>query len=317
VIKKLANPESERMQVLAHSVQRPQLALLLRLLAMVALAVMFVLVKFTSRDDVHVLEAVFWRQFAGLFLVLIWLKSTGTLGTVTARQPGKHFFRMILGLSAMAANFSAMSILPLAEATTIGFAVPLFATVLAATILQEPTGRYRWSAVAVGFCGVLIALQPDSSKLIGTGATMAIIGAILTSAVAIQLRLMARTESTGAIVFWFSLTSMVPLSIAMLFVGHNHNTNTWIALAAMAGAGAIAQILLTSSLRLGAVSAVLTMDYSSLLWSVIAGYFVFSEIPGPHIWFGAPLIILSGIIIAWREHRLSRAPSAALESVAG
>jgi drug/metabolite transporter (DMT)-like permease len=293
--------------------QRPQFALLLRLLAMIALAVMFALAKLASHNDVHLLETLFWRQLAGLPVVLIWLKWTGSLQTVSTGQPAKHAIRMILGLSAMAANFSAMMMLPLAEATTIGFAVPLFATLLAATVLKEPTGRYRWSAVGIGFIGVIIALQPDSSKFIGSGASIAIIGAILTSGVAIQLRMMARTESTGAIVFWFSLSSMVPLSIAMLFVGHNHDPQIWAVIAGLSCAGAIAQILLTASLRFGAVSAVLTMDYSSLLWSVLAGYYMFSEIPGPHVWMGAPLIIASGIIIACREHVLSRSRALALE----
>jgi drug/metabolite transporter (DMT)-like permease len=293
--------------------QRPQFALLLRLLAMIALAIMFALAKLASRNDVHLLETLFWRQLAGLPVVLIWLKWTGSLRTVSTGQPAKHAIRMVLGLSAMAANFSAMMVLPLAEATTIGFAVPLFATLLAATVLKEPTGRYRWSAVGIGFIGVIIALQPDSSKFIGSGASIAIIGAILTSGVAIQLRMMARTESTGAIVFWFSLSSMVPLSIAMLFVGHSHAPQIWAVIAGLSCAGAIAQILLTASLRFGAVSAVLTMDYSSLLWSVLAGYYMFSEIPGPHIWMGAPLIIISGVIIAWREHVLSRPKALALE----
>ncbi len=286
--------------------QRPRFALLLRLSAMVMLAIMFAMVKQISRDDVHVLEAVFWRQLAGLPVVLIWLYWTGSLSTVATQYPAKHAARMALGLTAMALNFTAMTMLPMAEATTIGFASPIIATLLAATLLRETTGYYRWAAIIIGFGGVLIALQPGHSNLNGIGAFIALIGAVMTSCVAIQLRFMGRTENAGAIVFWFSLCSMLPLLISMLFVAKSHDAQTWINIAAMAGAGAVAQILLTTSLRYGAVSAVLTMDYTSLLWSVIIGYFIFSEIPGSHVFMGAPIIISAGIIIAWREHVIHR-----------
>jgi drug/metabolite transporter (DMT)-like permease len=286
--------------------QRPQYALLLRLSAIVMLAIMFAMVKQISKDGVHVLEAVFWRQLAGLPIVLIWLYWTGSLSMVATRHPAKHAARMVLGLTAMALNFTAMTMLPLAEATTIGFASGIIATLLAATILREPTGYYRWAAIIIGFVGVLIAMQPGHSNFGGMGAIIALIGAVITSCVAIQLRFMGRTENAGAIVFWFSLCSMVPLLIAMLFVAKPHDTQTWLNIAGMASAGAIAQILLTTSLRYGSVSAVLTMDYTSLLWSALIGYFFFNEIPGTHIYMGAPVIIAAGIIIAWREHVLQR-----------
>ncbi len=290
----------------SENAQRPQFALLLRLLAMVILAIMFAMVKQIGQDGVHVLEAVFWRQLAGLPVVLIWLYWTGSLSTVATQYPAKHAARMVLGLTAMALNFTAMTLLPLAEATTIGFASPIIATLLAATLLREPTGYYRWAAIILGFGGVLIALQPGHSNFGGIGAVIALIGAVMTSCVAIQLRFMGRTENAGAIVFWFSLCSMLPLLIAMLFVAQSHDAQTWVNIAAMASAGAIAQILLTTSLRYGSVSAVLTMDYTSLLWSVIIGYFLFDEMPGSHVFMGAPVIILAGIIIAWREHVLRR-----------
>jgi drug/metabolite transporter (DMT)-like permease len=297
--------------------QRPQFALMLRLLAMVMLAIMFAMVKQLGKDDVHVLESVFWRQLAGLPVVLIWLSWTGSLSGVATQFPGQHAARMALGLTAMSANFAAMTMLPLAEATTIGFASPIVATLLAAIVLREPTGPYRWSAIILGFVGVILALQPNGAYFGGIGVAIALFGAILTACVTIQLRFMARTENAGAIVFWFSLCSMVPLSLAMLFVAQAHSMQSWVNIAIMAGAGAIAQILLTTSLRYGSVSTVLTMDYSSLLWSALIGYFFFEEVPGTHIYMGAPVIIAAGIIIAWREHVLRRNSVLAQGSPAG
>jgi drug/metabolite transporter (DMT)-like permease len=213
---------------------------------------------------------------------------------------------MILGVGAMIFNFLAMTLLPMAEATTIGFAAPIFATILAALLLGEPTGRYRWAAILLGFAGVLIAVRPGVGVFNMTSAAIALSGALLTGCVAIQLRRLSQTESTGAIVFWFSLCSMIPLGIAMLFFARNHDSTTWMLIAGLAAAGAVAQILLTAALRHAPVAAILTMDYSGLIWSLLFGWLIFSDIPSHSVWIGAPIIIAAGLVIAWREHYLNR-----------
>ncbi len=156
-------PESER--------HRPMLGLACRLGAMATLGIMFALVKIAGNHGIHVVESLFWRQAAGLPVVLLWLWSMGGLRSIRTNRPMMHAVRMVLGLSGMALNFTAMLILPMAEATTIGFATPIFATVLAALLLREPTGRYRWGAVLIGFVGVMLAIRPGSTELplLGTG----------------------------------------------------------------------------------------------------------------------------------------------------
>jgi drug/metabolite transporter (DMT)-like permease len=218
-----------------------------------------------------------------------------------------HAFRMTLRLTAMALNFLGMMLLPMAEATTLGFAAPVFATMLAALLLREPTGRYRWGAVVLGFTGVLLAVQPSGQAMPALGTIIALTGALLTACVTIQLRHMAKTESAGAIVFWFSLISMIPLGIAMAFFGQAHDVKSWLIIAGLSLSGAIGQVLLTASLRPASVAAIMTMDYTSLLWSILLGYLIFEHIPGPAVWLGAPLIIAAGLIIAWREQHLEKA----------
>jgi drug/metabolite transporter (DMT)-like permease len=294
--------------IIPHSnrIERPMLGLALRLLAMAFLGVMFALVKMAGSHGVHVAETLFWRQMAGLPAVILWLWWTGNLSAIRTRNPGGHALRMLFGIGAMTLNFLAMMLMPMAEATTIGFAAPIFATILAALLLREPTGRYRWGAVILGFIGVLIALRPGVVGFNVTSASIALGGALLTGCVAIQLRRLSQTESTGAIVFWFSLTSLVPLGIAMLFFARSHDDETWAIIAGLSGAGAIAQILLTSALRHAPVAAILTMDYSGLIWSLLIGWLVFGDIPGHSVWLGAPIIITAGLVIAWREHYVRR-----------
>lgn len=290
--------------------QAPQkniiLGLTLRLIAIVALAVMFALVKLAAAAGVHVVESLFWRQMTGLPVVILWLWWMGSLSDIRTGRPVAHALRMFLGISAMMLNFLAMTLLPMADASAIGFAVPIFATILAALLLKEPTGRYRWSAILLGFAGILLVVQPGHNGILLIGGTVAIAGAVVTAGVTIQLRRLTRTEPTGAIVFWFSLSSLIPLGIAMLFVGQAHDGVAIAYIAGLSLAGAVAQILLTASLRHAPVAAALTMDYTAILWSTLLGFFIFGDIPGLSVFIGTPIIIVAGIIILWREHYVSR-----------
>lgn len=287
---------------------RPMLGIMLRLAAVAALGVMFTFVKLASQHGVHLIEALFWRQLAGLPVVVLWLWSLGKLGDIHTRNPLAHGLRGILGLTSMALNFAAMILLPMAEATTISFATPVFATMLAALLLAEPTGRYRWGAVALGFVGVLLAVQPNAVAMHGAGPWVALAGALLTACVLIQIRRMSRAESAGAIVFWFSLSTLVPLGIGMVFVAQNHDLVGWALIAGLALSGAVAQLLLTTAMRHASVAAITTMDYTGLIWSIMFGYLIFDNVPGPGTWLGAPVIIIAGLIIMWREHKLGKSP---------
>lgn len=294
-------------QQAAQPEARPMLGILLRLAAMAVLGVMFALVKLAAEHDIHVVESLFWRQLAGLPVVILWLWWLGKLRDIHTQNPLAHALRGILGLTSMSLNFSAMILLPMAEATTISFATPVLATMLAALLLSEPTGRYRWGAVALGFVGVLLAVQPSAVATHGVGPWVALAGALLTACVFIQMRRMSHSENAGAIVFWFSLSTLVPLGIGMVFVAQNHDIAGWSILAGLALCGAVAQLLLTSAVRHASVAAIATMDYTGLIWSILFGYAIFDNMPGPGTWLGAPVIIIAGLIIMWREQTLAKA----------
>lgn len=282
------------------------LGILLRLGAVLVIGIMFLLVKLAGNHGVHVAESLFWRQLAGLPIAIAWLWFSNDLATIRTKRVGDHALRMLLGIAAMGMNFTSMILLPMADATTFGFATQIFATILAAVFLAEPTGKYRWGAVILGFVGILIALRPGQNLSNQSGVLVALVGALMTSCTVIQLRRLTRTESPGAIVFWFSLTSIVPLGIAQLFLARSHDGETWAIIAGLSLAGAVGQILLTASLRYASVATIMTIDYSSLLWSTLLGYIVFADVPSQSALQGAPLIIGAGLIIAWREQYLAR-----------
>lgn len=282
------------------------MAIGIRLLAAISITAMFACVKLASNHGVHVLESVFYRQLTGV-LVLIPVAMAGSgLAVLRTERPWTHAGRMVIGMVAMTLNFLSFALLPIAEATAIGFMVPIVATLLSIVLLHESVGVHRWSAIAAGLIGVLIVVQPGDGHIPLTGALVALTGVAITAWVSIIIRKLGETESPVTTMFWFSLSSLVPLGIAMLFVGQMHDAETWGIIGLMGLFGAAAQLGITWSLRLAPVSVVLPMDYSSLIWAALAGWLIWENWPVPATWIGAPLIIGSGLYIAWRENRLAK-----------
>ena len=286
--------------------QRPLAGVALRLLTALLLAVMFALVKLASMRGVNLVETLFYRQIGSAVCAVGLVAAGPGFASLRSKRVGAHISRMALGMTAMALNFLAMIMLPLAEATAIGFTVPIFSVVLAALVLGEPTGKWRWGAVAAGFAGVLLIVQPGGDAVPLDGASVALLAALLTASVTIVIRRLGATERASTTVFWFAVSSLVPLGVIMLWFARAHDGATWGVLAGMALAGGLAQLTLTGALRLAPVALVMPMDYTSLIWATMFGAWLFAEVPTHWVWVGAPVIIGSGLVIVWREHRLAR-----------
>ena len=291
--------------------QRPLLGMGLRLLTALLLACMFAGVKWASERGFHVVESLFWRQLGSAICATAWVAMGPGFATLRTKRIGAHVTRMGLGLTAMFLNFLAMTLLPLAEATAIGFSVPIFSVVLAALVLGEPTGKWRWGAVIVGFLGVLVVVQPGSSHLPLEGGAVAVVAALMTAAVTIVIRRLGATEAAATTVFWFAVSSLVPLAILMPWFAEAHDAQTWAIIAGLSLAGGLAQLTLTGALRLAPVALVMPMDYTSLVWATLFGLLLFGQLPSEWTRIGAPVIIASGLVILWREHRLARTSRAA------
>ncbi|WP_370655196.1 DMT family transporter [Sphingomonas aurea] len=274
----------------------------LRLLSVGLFATMNAAIKLAEVNGARLGEILFFRQFGAALLVTAVVASGPGLASVRTQRIGAHVGRAIVGVVSMAFTFAALLALPLAEAATIMFSTPIFATVLGALVLGEPTGWRRWSAVALGFVGVLIVLRPGGHSIPLDGALYGIVAALLTAVVFILLRQIGRTERAQTTVWWFSVLSLVPLGIAYMLQAQAHPLATWACLAAVGLFGGAAQLAMTSSLRRGAVSVVVPFDYSSLLWATGYGWLLFGTLPSDTTWIGAPLIVASGLYIVWREH---------------
>lgn len=273
----------------------------LRLFAILCMSTMSALIKLAETRGATLVETMFHRQFWAVPLVSAWIAMGPGLGSVRTKRFGAHLGRAAVGLTGMVFTFGAVLLLPLAEATTFQFTVPIFATLLGALVLKETTGWHRWGAVIVGFLGVLVVAQPGSTHISLFGAVVGLLAGLFVAIVAILLRQIGRTESTGTTVFWFSVLSLPPLGIAYAFQLQAHDLGTWAILIGIGLVGGVGQLALTGSLRFAPVSVVVPMDYSSLVWGTLYGWLLFAAWPTPYTWLGAPVIIASGLYIVWRE----------------
>lgn len=288
-----------------HHHHRPLLALLIRLGAAFVLSIMLVFVKLVTEAGISLTETLFWRQLPTVPILLLWFASRGRLSALGSDRLGSHARRALYGLVGMFLNFGAVTLLPLAEATSLNFTSAIWAVILSALLLHEKVGPWRWTAVVLGFVGVLVIAQPAGGHVPLKGAAVALSAAFMIALISIQIRDLARTEEPLTIVFWFAAFSVPVLALAMPFVMTRHTLYEWLLLGGLALFGLLGQFLLTAALRFGAVASVIVMDYSSIVWATLFGWWVFGRLPTSSTWLGAPLIVAAGLLIAWREHRLS------------
>lgn len=258
-------------------------------------------------------EIVFARSFFALVPILVVLVWQGQLAqALKTNRPWAHASRGAVGLMSMAFNFSALGFLPLPEAMAIGYAAPLLIVVLAALILKERVRRFRWTAVTVGFLGIVIILWPRFTLLSGgvvqdvalLGAMLALSSAVCSAFAAIFIRSMTQTESTGSIVIYFALSSSLLSLLSLPFGWIVPNAEEAVLLIAMGLLGGVGQILMTSAYKNADAGTIASFEYLSMLWGVSFGYLLFGEAPSSSVIVGGAIVVAAGIFIIFRERRL-------------
>lgn len=282
------------------------LAIALRLGAMAALSTMFMLAKVAAGRGVALPELIFWRQAMAAMLLFGWLALNRQVGRLATRRMGSHAMRATSGTLGLCCNLGAATLLPLPVATTLGFTTPLFAVLIAALVVRETVGPWRWTAVLLGFAGVLIVTRPGGVHADPLGVACGLGAGIIVSIVSFQIRDLARTEEPIACVFWFAFYGAVFTAVLLPLYGRSHGAAEWLLLVAIGLSGTLAQLLITAALRFGQVATVLVMDYTALIWATLYGWAIWGTLPEPATWLGAPLIVAAGLLITWREHVLSR-----------
>lgn len=281
--------------------------ILLMVGAITVFTVMSALIK--AADRVPAGQAVFFRSACAMPVVFAWLAMRGALrGGIRTTNLRGHAARGIAGTAAMGLGFAGLKYLPLPEVTAIRFVTPVLMVLLAALLLGERLRMVRIGAVLVGLIGVVIITAPRFGGGFGTteafGAAVVLGSASLAALAQVFVKSMSGTESTAAIVFFFSATATV-LSLLTLPFGWVWPTPAeWVLLAGAGLIGGVGQILLTSSYRFAEAGVLAPFTYVSMLWSLVIGYVWFAEEPTWTMMGGAGLIILAGVAIVLRERQL-------------
>ena len=273
---------------------------------------MFAFIKATSQD-VPAGQAVFFRSLFAVPVLIIWLMVRGDFpATLKAKDPMGHVWRGLMGTCAMACGFLAIGLLPLPEVVAIGYAAPLLVTMLAAMFLGEKIRLVRFSALLLGLFGVMLILSPRltfletevTTRLQTIGALVALMAAMFSALAQVFARKLVATETTGSIVFYFSLMSSFLALLTIPFGWQIPDARATFLLITAGLLGGVGQILLTESYRHAEVAVIAPFEYCSIILALLVGYFVFGELPTGIMMAGVALIIIAGIIIIERERRL-------------
>jgi len=284
----------------------------LKILSVIVFVTMFGFIKATSQE-IPPGEAVFFRSLFALPVLIIWLMYRGVFPqTLKAVNPMGHVWRGLMGTFAMACGFFAIGLLPLPEVVAIGYAAPLIVTMLAAMFLGEKIRLVRFSALLLGMFGVMLILLPrltvldaeTTSQLQTIGALVALMGAIFSALAQVFARKLVATETTGSIVFYFSVMSTTLALLTIPFGWEIPGKEEALLLITAGLLGGVGQILLTESYRHAEVAVIAPFEYCSIILALLVGYFVFDEFPTGIMMVGVVLIITAGIIIIERERRL-------------
>lgn len=261
-------------------------------------------------------QLVFFRNLFAFGPILVFMLSQGGLQLRTRHAWG-HLARGLFGVAAMYCYFLSYKLLPLSDAIALGLSGPIFLTVLSIPFLGERVGLRRWSACIVGFIGVLIMTRPDTlfggAGVWQAAALVPLLAAVFYALAMISIRRLTATESSGSIVFYFTLfATLAGLATAPLGAVDPElawvwpSGAEWLVVLAIGLMGGCGQILITIAFRCAPVSVVAPFDYMALVYGFLLGWMVFAEVPDWYLIVGGATVVASGIYIVHRETVVAR-----------
>lgn len=257
--------------------------------------------------DYPTVQIMFFRSLCAFppILYMVW-RGPGGFAVLRTRRLLGHGLRSGYGCLAMLGFFHAYSLMPLADVTAIAFSAPIFIALLSVWLLGERVGLHRWSAILVGFAGMVVIVQPGSGML--QDGALIVIGATLLYALAmIQIRKLSQSEPSTTIAFYFTAFCTLVTGLVLPWYWVTPTLADLPLLVAVGLLGGMAQLLMTQAYSLAPASVAAPFDYTHLLWSVLFGWYLWGDFPDLQTWIGCAIVVASGLYILWRE-TVRRAP---------
>lgn len=236
-------------------------------------------------------------------LVLLWLLKTKQYKQLLKARWSLHLLRAVLGILMLWSFVFSLRTLPLADAYAIFFAAPLLITVLSAWWLKEYVAPRHWLVIALGFLAVCFMLKPDTGQWLSLGALAALLAAFCYAVSAITVRILARSDSAGNMVFW--LMTFITLGAGMLALPQWQPLQSalWLTYLLIGVSGFIGQLAITEAFRIAPGSVVAPFEYTALLWAIGFDIVLWQVFPDSRMLIGATVIMASGLYLLWQQRR--------------
>ena len=255
-------------------------------------------------QDLDAMEIAFFRAFFGFVFFAPILLRTRLSVLRTARFP-LHMLRGVFNGASLLLWFTALSLLPLGDATALSLTGPLFVGLGAMFILGETVRGPRWFALGVGFAGALVIVRPGFQE-INFGTILVLVSMLFVTCSKLIAKSLSRTDQPATIVAYLSLTMMVPSGIAIIFVWQMPTLEQLLFMVVIGFLGSAGHMLLTTAYKIADISAVEPVVFARLIWAAIVGWFMFAEFPGIWVWVGGALIVAASTWLARHESRARR-----------
>ena len=249
------------------------------------------------------IEMMFYRGVIALSLLVPYMLLTQKPGVFKTKRIKVQLYRALVGNMGVGFVFWAYALLPMADVTALLFASPLFVTALSPALLKEKIDRFRWSAVIVGFGGILLIAKPSISMLFNPASVIGLAGALCMALVDMALRNLGKTDDPLTTVFYFILVGVVISGPYTLILGSVPDMNIlpWII-----GIGiftVIQQVAKTTAFRFAEASFLAPYTYTAIVWATLSGWILWKDFPSFTVLMGTLVVIGSNLFIVWREGR--------------
>ncbi len=282
----------------------------LMMLAMLLFEAMDAVAKWLVGADMSAIQVIAVRSWIIVLLIPLILGLRGELSELVTRQPLQHALRGLVGFFAPFAFFTSLKTLPLADATVVFFSGTFILTAASAIFLKERVGIHRWSAVVIGFAGVVIAMNPRGDGPVGSY-LLVLCAATIYAMIFIYGKQLSKRDSVISLVFSLQLGMGVVATVALPWVWVPLDLAALGQLFLMAAIALVAHYAFAAAFARADISALAPFEYTALVWATIIGYAVWRDIPSAEVWTGAAIIIGCGLYVIHREslrHGAGKAP---------
>ncbi len=249
------------------------------------------------------MQITFFRAACAWPFILLWLASTGKLQHLLQARWSLHLLRAVLGIVMLASFVKAIELLSLADAYSIFFAAPLIITVLSVWWLKDRVNGRQWAAIVVGLLAVIWMLKPSGNELLSLGALMALVSAVCYAISAITVRVLAKSDYAGNMVFWLMTMIGVGAGLLALPDWQPIQWQLWPWLLTIGISGAIGQVFITEAFRLAPPSVIAPFEYTALVWGLGFDIVLWQVWPTASMLLGAGVIMASGLYLIWQQQR--------------